>query len=477
MSPKISSFTEAKRRDMATIVYSISPKTDKVLGKHEILVRFFHGRTNLHIKTGLFTDVDAWDQERQCNKIPKIRVMSEDKKNLVKELTEQNGILKALSQFIMSEFIECGGGKEAFGKDWLKETYKKFQSKDIAVKEDSEEDIPKESMLDVFNRYIESIHSMADSQKAQHKVIWRALKRFSLYTGISIEFEDFTADTLRELERFLLTEHQFIGKDSNNKPKIIDRKYKKAYDAVPECRFPKQRGKNTIIKLMTRLRTFMKWAKKEKYIRDYPFEDYDMGTSMYGTPYYLTKAERNQLFQATFPDNPGLDIQRDIFVFQCFIGCRIGDFMKMTKDNVINDAIEYVPRKTKEGRPITVRVPLSPTAKEILDRYPEVKGNRLLPFICEQDYNRSIKKMIRLAGIDRIITKLNTITREEEKRPIWEVASSHMARRVLVGNLYKELKDPNLIAKISGHAENSKAFNRYRDIDEEMAKEVILKLE
>ena len=71
----------------------------------------------------------------------------------------------------------------------------------------------------------------------------------------------------------------------------------------------------------------------------------------------------------------------------------------------------------------------------------------------------------------------NAGTRGEEKHPIWEVASSHMARRVLVGNLYKEVKDPNLIANISGHVENSRAFSRYRDIDEEMAKEVILKLE
>lgn len=85
--------------------------------------------------------------------------------------------------------------------------------------------------------------------------------------------------------------------------------------------------------------------------------------------------------------------------------------------------------------------------------------------------------MIQLAGIDRVVTTINTITREEEKHPIWEVASSHMARRNLIGNLYKEVQDPNLIAKISGHTENSKAFNRYRDIDEEMAKEVILKLE
>lgn len=466
---------------MATIVYTISPKTDKLLCKHEILVRFFHGRINLRGKTGMFTLEEDWDQERQCNRIPKIRVMTEDKKDIVRELNEQNGQLKALGQFIMSEFLESGGGKDALGKDWLKDVLEKFKTKDIVIEEEEEaEVVKKETMLDVFTRYIDKEHNMAESQRVQHRVIHRALHRFTLYTGISIEFEDFTADTLRELEHFLLHEHEFITEeevDGKKRVYINDRKYKKAYDKVPECRYPKQRGKNTVIKLMTRLRTFMRWARKEKYIRDYPFDDYDMGTSLYGTPFYLTKAERNQLYQAKFPDNPGLEVQRDIFVFQCFIGCRVGDFMKMTRDNIINDAIEYIPRKTKEGRPVTVRVPLSPTAKEILERYPDVKDGRLLPFICEQDYNRAIKKMIRLAGIDRIVTTLNTITREEEKHPIWEVASSHMARRVLVGNLYKELKDPNLIAKISGHVENSKAFNRYRDIDEEMAKEVILKLE
>ena len=101
----------------------------------------------------------------------------------------------------------------------------------------------------------------------------------------------------------------------------------------------------------------------------------------------------------------------------------------------------------------------------------------LLPFICEQDYNRDIKKLIKLAGIDRVVTTLNTITREEEKHPIWEVASSHMARRVLVGNLYKEVKDPNLIAKISGHVKNSRAFNRYREIDLGMKQDLVKILE
>ena len=49
-----------------------------------------------------------------------------------------------------------------------------------------------------------------------------------------------------------------------------------------------------------------------------------------------------------------------------------------------------------------------------------------------------------------------------------EVATSHTARKTFIGNLYKQVPDPNLIASMSGHVEGSRAFNRYRTIDDEM---------
>ena len=52
-----------------------------------------------------------------------------------------------------------------------------------------------------------------------------------------------------------------------------------------------------------------------------------------------------------------------------------------------------------------------------------------------------------------------------------------MARRSFVGNLYKKVKDPNLIGKLSGHKEGSKAFARYREIDEETSQETVNLLE
>ena len=62
-------------------------------------------------------------------------------------------------------------------------------------------------------------------------------------------------------------------------------------------------------------------------------------------------------------------------------------------------------------------------------------------------------------------------------RPICDIASSHLARRCFVGNLYKKVKDPNLIGKLSGHKEGSRAFSRYRNIDEETSRELVTLLE
>ena len=76
--------------------------------------------------------------------------------------------------------------------------------------------------------------------------------------------------------------------------------------------------------------------------------------------------------------------------------------------------------------------------------------------------------MLKLAGITRIVTILDPLTRQEVKKPINEVASSHLARRTFIGNLYKQVADPNVIGAMSGHTEGSRAFARYRTIDDEM---------
>ena len=199
-----------------------------------------------------------------------------------------------------------------------------------------------------------------------------------------------------------------------------------------------------------------------------------IGTEKYGRPYYISVAEVEKIADFDLSANPSLAVQRDIFVFQCLIGCRVSDLMRMTDNSVIDGAVEYIPDKTKGERPEVLRVPLNQRAKDILERYSGIeRKGMLLPFISAQKYNDAIKKIFTQCGINCIVTVLNPTTGIEEKRHINEIASSHLARRTFIGNIYKQVKDPNLVGALSGHKEGSKAFTRYRDIDEEMKQDLV----
>ena len=78
-----------------------------------------------------------------------------------------------------------------------------------------------------------------------------------------------------------------------------------------------------------------------------------------------------------------------------------------------------------------------------------------------------------LCGITRYVTIWNSTLGREEQRPLNEIASSHMARRTFVGNIYKKFKDQSLVSELSGHAPNSGAFALYREVDEEMKREMV----
>jgi len=118
-------------------------------------------------------------------------------------------------------------------------------------------------------------------------------------------------------------------------------------------------------------------------------------------------------------------------------------------------------------------VPLNKTARALVDKYWDADDERLFPFIPSQQYNDHIKQILRISGITRVVTILNPLTGKEEKKPICDIAASHMARRTFIGNLYKKVQDPNIVASLSGHVEGSRAFCRYREIDREIKENVV----
>lgn len=439
---------------MATIYYSLSTKRNAI-GQSEILIRFSHGRINLRAKTGLFILPTYWDNG--AVRIPKFRLRPSNE--VQAEIDNAMNIQRQLAEIsstVSQSFNEVGRG--AIPPNWLR-----------SLVETSTSTTEEKTLWQYFDDFINSRSVSIGRIRAYHVVI-RALKRFELYKKLKcksfvLTLENIaTLDIVNEFEEYFKNEVNLAGTAN-------------LYEQVAESHEPQERGQNTVTYKMIMLRTFLNWALNNELIDKNPFKKRRIIPAVYGTPIYINIEERNRLQKANLSRHPGISAQRDIFIFQCLIGCRVGDLLQLRRSNVVNGAIEYIPRKTKEGHPVTVRVPLNDTAKAIIAKYSGRKGSALLPFISSQKYNESIKRAFLAAGLKRPVQVLNTITREPEMKPLYSVASSHMARRTFIGNLYKQVKDPNLIAQLSGHVEGSSAFARYRDIDEEMKAELVKLLE
>ena len=309
------------------------------------------------------------------------------------------------------------------------------------------------------------------------RVLKRALMRYELYVQANgdrkykIKLDDFTVDDVNMFEKFLRSEP------------LIYKKYPNIYDAVAADMHsqrkkpkPEPKGDNTIIGLFGLMRAFYRWCREQEITTNDPFAKYNgKTTERYGTPYYLTIEERDQIANFDLSANPSLEALRDIFIFQCLIGCRVSDLLAITPESIINRAIEYMPQKRAGERPQVVRVPLNSRALALFKKYESRDGlnGKLFPFIISQKYNVAIKKVFKTCGVNRMVTILNPTTGKEEKRPLDKIASSHLALRTFIGNIYKKVKGPNLVGSLSGHSEGSRAFARYRDIDEDMKKELV----
>lgn len=452
---------------MATITAFIRISTKKKK-KANVRFRLRDGRSvQLMYASNIEVTPEHWDAKKEEIKA-KIIIKPEERAEFNKNVSDvKNAIARIYNRVPI---------KEGLTSDWLKEEVDKElhpEKYDIIEKQ--------KTFFETFDYFLES-RKISDVRKRNFMVIYRVLQRYELYQRLNwrktfrLALDTITPEILRDIEKFLSKEYTFFTKDDTGKF-VCSSDYKAVFEAVPESRTPQPRGQNTLNDIFTKLRTFFLWAIELGKTDNNPFKNFAIEECIYGTPYYITIPERNKLFSTNLSRHPKLAIQRDIFVFQCLIGCRVGDLYKLTRENIINGAIEYIPRKTKEGRPVTVRVPINSIAQEILDRYKNIEGAKLFPFISEQKYNVAIKRMFLAARLNRRVTIINPTTREPEVRPINEIASSHIARRSFVANLYKQVKDPNLVGVLSGHKEGSKAFARYREIDEEMKKDLVKMLE
>ena len=441
---------------MATTKFEISKKERN--STSELIVRFSYDRKHSYrLHTNIWVPQTAWNSAKGKLIIP--RMHGEEQKRLSQLQAE----IEELANFLKSECIEAPQWADKYF--WLKKIaeFRKVDDPQVgaSILHAESNSNQGEDTIEAFKAFIKA--KSADTKCEAHMdVTMRTVKRFMLYIKRNIRLNEWTSTDLDNFKNFLQIEHTFFDNG------LCKKKYQHIYRNEPKSQPPRARGGNTIYSIMKRFRIMFNWCVKTGLLDKSPFSTIQLQGCVYGTPFYLTLDELNRLYQFDFSKHPKLAIQRDIFVLQSNQGMRVGDFYGLTASNLVNDAIEYIPGKTLHDKGSVVRVPLTGRAKEIINRYKSDNRISLMPFICEQKYNKAIKEMLRLAGINRIVTTLNTRTRLEEQHPIWEKASSHMARRNFIGNLYAKVQDPALISSMTGHSPGSRAFERYRAIHDEI---------
>lgn len=409
-------------------------------------------------RTAILVEPEKWDPKEE--KIRSRVVMNEQ------DRADFNNSINNLRVFITKKYADASQGQR-MREDWLPSVLKLYAKlKSSPAPREKKKDIG-----ELFDRFLDN-RDCAESRKKQYRVVKRVLQRYELFIretrqkNFNLDVRKVDSETLYDLWNFMENEN------------IWYETYPDIYEKIPNTKkVPQARGRNTIVGCFKRMRAFFAWCEDKKLVERSPFKDFKLPEEVYGDPIYITKDEMLKLYRADLSGSPELETQRDVFIFQCCVGCRVSDLMGKKRSDIVDGAFQYMPSKTIDKEAKTVIVPLNSTANAILTKYSNLPEDYILPFIPVQEYNEKIREVFTKVGITRAVSWRNPLTGKEEKRPINELASSHMARRTFIGNLYKELKDPNLIGSMSGHVEGSRAFSRYRNIDREIKNNVVKLLE
>lgn len=419
--------------------------------KATIYIRVRDEDCDMKAATELSINPSYWDPTRQGYK-PRVSLVRDDDRQQLNNAV--NDLKKSISQTYY----------KGADSQWLKQTIFVFHHPEAyKLRNGKKVDTRLASLIEEYikDKGFEKLQAVVVRSNVGK------IERFEKYKQVvgkhknyTMNVDTITEDDLDDLYTFLVGEHELVNQ------------YPALYKGVGEAQ-TQPRSDNTLRTVFSKLRTVMNWAGKKGITTNRPFDFWELPEPLYGDPYFLTIDERNQVAALDLSSSPHLAMFRDVFVFQCFTGPRYSDLFRITAANIIDGALEYVPQKTRNHDGRVVRVPLHPQALAIYEKFKGRNTKALFPRYCVVDYNKGIRTILQMAGVNRMVSVINPLTRKDEVHPISEIATSHTGRKTFIGNLYKQVQDPNLIASMSGHVNGSKAFARYRHIDDEMKRGLV----
>lgn len=246
-------------------------------------------------------------------------------------------------------------------------------------------------------------------------------------------------------------------------PKIKNFDEKKVQDFIEHMRTKRGHRNTTVLKYIKVLNQFTLWAEIGGHL---PNNVKNYKPKLKGSDgrlkpvVYLTWDELLKVFSLDIKEEY-LQRVRDVFCFCCFTGLRYSDVHKLTKSSVTNGKIEIVTLKDVDK----IYIEINKYSQAIIEKYKDIDGERLLPVLSNQKYNKYLKTLGELAELNEEITDVWFIgnKRHEKTYKKSELLSTHVGRKTFVVNALTLGISPMVIMKWTGHSD-IKAMRPYMDI-------------
>lgn len=293
-------------------------------------------------------------------------------------------------------------------------------------------DAPKD-LLTRFAKYIDD-SLFSEGRKRGYWVTYRILQRFLIITNQEgIKIDEVSADFLMQFREFIVREWEFVKKE----------KYAYLYKNITKQNIPDTpRVQNTVAVKLKQFQAFMRMLEDTDEIVKSPFRKMGRENRLaalreqYADPINLTSDEVRKIVNTEVEQS--LQATKDAFLFQCALGCRISDFKAMGMDNVAVSKegiafIHYLPQKTMNtnNRREEVKTPLLRFAFDIIKRtgfkFP------ILKYVSgKSGFNKKIKDLLRVCGINREVAVYNCEKKAMEYLPLHTQGCTKLCRKSFV---------------------------------------------
>lgn len=327
------------------------------------------------------------------------------------------------------------------------------------------------ALTKLFSRFISESLSGKRMKQNGKKIKLQTIDNYKYILLLLEEYETFNSEKI----------YVNVTTSRNKRVLIAEKKYwKKFYFGFTDFLYrQKNCYDNYVGTVIKTLRIFFRYLQLEKAMRIGDFykqfyiyrEDIPIITLL---PEQLKFLITDKIFDDSLSD--ALINTKNIFILGCTVALRYSDLLNMKFTDIEQfDNHSYLCVKSIKTE-TTTRIKLPDYALQIINAFKKNKGNRktILPSLSNNQFNKNIKLIGEKAGWNNVINKrrskrgkeVNIKKEDGTTYRFCDLLSSHTMRRTAVSTMLM-LGMPELtVRKISGHAANSKAFERYINLSQ-----------